>query len=200
VRSSVEYLPAILAVVVATSLVAVVLTRLWVKQLSLRLEERLELDTRLVPIRNALTTLRDAVSLAHSVASELDTLRQLREEASTIVSELRAVREEFAKAYNSKLDDVDTHRETLAELIASVQETHKRLDDTYLAALVRHVAYGLIVRQTGERLVDYLEASGYRVNTKLKSLITDYFGDNLEKVSDGWHTLRGGVDEHAKGP
>jgi len=88
VRSSVEYLPAILAVVVATSLVAVVLTRLWVKQLSLRLEERLELDTRLVPIRNALTTLRDAVSLAHSVASELDTLRQLREEASTIVSEL----------------------------------------------------------------------------------------------------------------
>jgi hypothetical protein len=124
----------------------------------------------------------------------------LREEASTIVSELKAVREDFAHTYNSKLDDVDTHRETLAELVANIQETYKRLDDTYLAALVRHVVCGITTRQTGERLVDYLEANGYRVNAKLKALITEYFSGNLEKVGGNWHTLEGGVDGYAKGP
>jgi hypothetical protein len=74
----------VVGAVITIGLVAVVLTRLWVKQISLRLDESLEFDQKLVPLRNALTALRDATAQAHSIARELQTLQQLREEASTV--------------------------------------------------------------------------------------------------------------------
>jgi len=165
----------ILAVVVVVSLVAVALTRLWVHQIGLRLEEGLELDSRLVPLRKALTVLRDSVALAHSIAKELETLRQLREEASTVLVEIQTVRDQCAGTYNQALEDISTHRATLNELVDQFNDTYQRLDEAYLRPLVMTVVRRLDIETAGDRLVEHLEVNGFRVNTRLRALIADYY-------------------------
>jgi len=165
----------VLAVIVVVSLVSVALTRLWVHQIGLRLEEGLELDSRLVPLRKALTVLRDSVALAHSIAKELETLRRLREEASTVLVEIQTVRDQCAGAYNQALEDVSTHRATLNELVDQFNDTYQRLDEAYLRPLVMTVVRRLDIETAGDRLVEHLEVNGFRVNARLRALIADYY-------------------------
>jgi len=165
----------ILAVIVVVSLASVVLTRLWVHQIGLRLEEGLELDSRLVPLRKALTVLRDSVALAHSIAKELETLRRLREEASTVLVEIQTVRDQCAGAYNQALEDVSTHRATLNELVDQFNDTYQRLDEAYLRPLIMTVVRRLDIETAGDRLVEHLEVNGFRVNARLRALIADYY-------------------------
>jgi uncharacterized coiled-coil DUF342 family protein len=191
-------LPTIIGMAVTVGLISVVLTRLWVKQISLNLEKALELNERLVPLQKALVLLRDAVSLAHAVAKELDTLRNVREEASTLVSELRSIRDDFAEIYNTKLEDVDNHRATLNEMVEGLRRTHQIMDDTYLRTLVWNVVTTREEFKLGGGLIGYLEENGYRVNAKLKGLITEFYGKETSDLVGGHKSLRGGVEnEHA---
>jgi uncharacterized coiled-coil DUF342 family protein len=189
---------AIIGVAVTVGLTSVALTRLWVKQISLNLERALELNERLVPLQKALVTLRDAVSLAHTVAKELDTLRNVREEASTLVSELRSIRDDFAEAYNTKLEDVDNHKATLCEMVEELKHTHQLMDNTYLRTLVWNIVTTREEFRLGGGLIGYLEENGYRVNAKLKSLIAEFYGRETTSLVDGHKSPRGGGEnEHA---
>jgi uncharacterized coiled-coil DUF342 family protein len=191
-------LPTIIGMAVTVGLMSVVLTRLWVKQISLNLEKALELNERLVPLQKALVLLRDAVSLAHTVAKELDTLRNVREEASTLVSELRSIRDDFAEIYNTKLEDVENHRATLHEMVEALRRTHQIMDDTYLRTLVWNIITAHEGFKLGGDLIGFLEKNGYRVNAKLKGLITEFYGKETTDLVDGHKSLRGGVgNEHA---
>jgi uncharacterized coiled-coil DUF342 family protein len=189
---------AIAGMTITVGLTSVVLTRLWVKQISLNLERALELNERLVPLQKALVTLRDAVSLAHTVAKELDTLRSVREEASTLVSELRSIRDDFAEAYNTKLEDVTNHKATLDEMVEELKRTHQLMDNTYLRTLVWNIVTTREEFRLGGGLIGYLEENGYRVNAKLKSLIAEFYGRETASLVDGHKSLRGGGEnEHA---
>jgi uncharacterized coiled-coil DUF342 family protein len=189
---------AIAGMTITVGLTSVVLTRLWVKQISLSLERALELNERLVPLQKALVTLRDAVSLAHTVAKELDTLRSVREEASTLVSELRSIRDDFAEAYNTKLEDVANHKATLDEMVEELKRTHQLMDNTYLRTLVWNIVTTREEFRLGGGLIGYLEENGYRVNAKLKSLIAEFYGRETASLVDGHKSLRGGGEnEHA---
>jgi uncharacterized coiled-coil DUF342 family protein len=188
----------IIGMAVTVGLTSVVLTRLWVKQISLNLERALELNERLVPLQKALVALRDAVSLAHTVAKELDTLREVREEASTLVSELKSIRDDFAETYNMKLEDVDNHRATLNEMVEELKRTHQLMDNTYLRTLVWNIVTTREESRLGGGLIGYLEENGYRVNAKLKSLIAEFYGRETSNLVDGHKSLRGGGEsEHA---
>jgi len=191
----------IIAVVTAVGLLATVLTRLWVHQISLRLEEQLELDSRLVPLRNALTVLRDAVAQAHSIAKELETLRQLREEASTILVEVQTIRDQFAEGYNQALEDVTTHRATLAELIQRFDDTYQELSQTYLRPLLLSAVRRVEIDMEGRRLVEYLEANGFRVNSRLRALIAGYYDAESARWLGADANREGGVSNgNAEGP
>jgi len=165
----------VVGAVVTIGLVAVVLTRLWVKQISLRLDESLEFDQKLVPLRSALTALRDATAQAHSIARELQTLQQLREEASTVITELRGLREDFAQTYNNMLDDLTTHGETLVEMSCQLKEAHDKLDEAYLKNLIVRVVFNTEQGRSGEGLIAFLEANGYRINARLRALIVEFY-------------------------
>lgn len=184
----------ILAVIIVVGLISVALTRLWVRQMSLRLEENLELDTRLVPLRNALTILRDAVMQAHSIAKELETLRQIREEASTVLVEISSTRNQVVEVYNEALADVETHRATLEELTEELKITHRKLDDTYLRSIVVCLMRRIDSETAGERLIEFLEENGFRVNTKLKGLIAEYYQAKTVKEVGNQHRMEGGVN------
>jgi uncharacterized coiled-coil DUF342 family protein len=184
----------ILAAIIVVGLTSVALTRLWVRQMSLRLEENLEIDTRLVPLRNALTILRDAVMQAHSIAKELETLRQIREEASTVLVEISSTRNQVVDVYNEALADVETHRATLEELVEKLEITHRKLDDTYLRSIVICLMRRIDSETTGERLIEFLEENGFRVNTKLKGLIAEYYQAKTVKEVGNQHHVEGGVN------
>jgi len=172
-----------LSVIIVVSLIAVILTRLWVTQLGWRLEEGLELDHRLVPLRNALTVLRDAVNQAHLVSEELETLGQLREEMATALVEVRRIQDDFVEAYNAKLEHIETHKETLAELVSGLNWLLQKMGEAYL----------LLPRQrvTGDGLVEFLEAHNYRVNVKLRSLIKEYYNGESSGLTGEQHDLGG---------
>lgn len=189
-----NHLMVILAAIVVVGLTSVALTRLWVRQMSLRLEENLEIDTRLVPLRNALTILRDAVMQAHSIAKELETLRQIREEASTVLVEISSTRNQVVEVYNEALADVETHRATLEELVDKLEMTYRKLDDTYLKSIVICLMRRIDSETTGERLIEFLEENGFRVNTKLKGLIAEYYQAKTVKEVGNQHHLGGGVN------
>lgn len=189
-----NHLMVILAAIIVVGLTSVALTRLWVRQMSLRLEENLEIDTRLVPLRNALTILRDAVMQAHSIAKELETLRQIREEASTVLVEISSTRNQVVEVYNEALADVETHRATLEELVEKLEITHRKLDDTYLRSIVICLMRRIDSETTGERLIEFLEENGFRVNTKLKGLIAEYYQAKTVKEVGNQHHVEGGVN------
>lgn len=184
----------VLAVIITVGLIAITLTRLWTRQLMLSLEERLEIDTRLVPLRHALTVLRDAVAQTHAIAKELETLKWLREESSTVLVEIQAVRDQIAEVYNKKLDDVEVHRATLEELVESFRQTYRQLDEAYLRELIVYIVRRQELYTSGERLIEHLESNGFRINNKLRALIADFYRNETDSLYRGWSGKEGGAN------
>jgi len=194
-------LPVILGVVIVVGLSAIMLTRLWVTQLGLRLEEGLRLDHRLVPIRNALVVLRDAVSLAHQVSKELETLKQLREEISTVLTDIRSFRDDFAETYNVRISDIEVHQETLVTLASTLEEAHRKLDEAFLRRLMWNLVCTLEARKTGEGLISFLESHNFRVNNRLRGLIVQFYDDGPDSLLRGYRHDGGEAEyETSAGP
>jgi hypothetical protein len=151
----------------------------------MRLEEIVELNNKLVPVRNALATLRDATSQASMVARELQTLQRLREEASSTIAELNALGDRIAAAYNNAVADVETHRTTLVNLCTNLKKAHAQLDEAYLRHLIWYTVYDREVGRLGTELLTYLNSNNYRVNTRLRDLIIEFFDQRHAQVLNG---------------
>lgn len=181
--------PVVIGAIIIIGVVAVALTRLWTRQLGMRLEEIVELNNKLVPVRNALATLRDATSQASMVARELQTLQRLREEAASTIAELNALGDRIAVAYNNAVADVETHGTTLVNLCNNLKRAHAQLDEAYLRHLIWYTVYDREVGRLGTELLTYLNSNNYRVNTKLRDLIIEFFDQRHAQVLNGQSPL-----------